>query len=174
MRVLIVDGYNAIHAWSDLRRLIDSHDLEEARRQFIAALADYAGASGVEVTVVFDAHTSSGEPSQETVDGVTVRFGTKTQTADHIIERLAYAACRNGPARDIVVATSDRLQAGLVMNMGVATMSAGALEAEIRSVAKDRSGESRRGGGTTGKFRRVEDQLDPAVRERLERLRRGE
>ena len=175
MRVLIVDGYNTVHAWPSLRSVLGSHGLEEARRRLIAALAEFAASAGVEVTVVFDAPRSTGRPpSEEVVDGVQVRFTGGHDSADNVIERLAYVATRSGPAVDVVVATSDRLQRDMVRAMGVTTMDARTLEAEVRATAEgtDRRADTMR--TQAQHARRVEHHLDPTVLAQLERMRRGQ
>jgi predicted RNA-binding protein with PIN domain len=175
MRVLIVDGYNTVHAWSSLRTVLVSHGLEEARRRLVAALAEFAATSRVDVTVVFDAPRATGRvATEEVVDGVQVRFTGGHDTADHVIERLAYAATRNGPAVDVVVATSDRLQRDMVRAMGVTTMDARTLEAEVRAAAESTQSQVSRRKDEADHARRVEHHLSEDVRERLERIRRGE
>ena len=66
---------------------------------------------------------------------MTVLFGTKRASADHVIERAAYQASQRGEGADVVVATDDRLERDVVGGMGVATMGARALEAEVARVA---------------------------------------
>src|SRR5579884_4129161 len=129
MRALIVDGYNTVHAWPALRRTLESRGLEESRRALIAALAEYSATERVRVTVVFDAPRGAEVSSEEMVDGVLVRFSGGHESADHLIERLAYLATRGGMAEDVVVATSDRLQRDMVRAMGVTTMDTRTLEA---------------------------------------------
>jgi uncharacterized protein len=175
MRVLIVDGYNTVHAWPSLRTVLTSHGLEEARRRLVAALAEFAATNRVEVTVVFDAPRVTGRaPTEEVVDGVQVRFTGGHDTADHVIERLAYLATRSGPATDVVVATSDRLQRDMVRAMGVTTMDARTLEAEVRAAAESTTQRSTAMRDRAHNARRVEHQLSDEVRAQLERMRRGQ
>ena len=115
MQALIVDGYNIIHAWPALHATLRERGLEDARRQLVSMLAEYAAQTGVAVTVVFDAHGRAGAiPSTEKLDGVTVLFGSKRATADHVIERAAYRASQRGEGADVVVATDDRLERDVV------------------------------------------------------------
>lgn len=175
MHTLIVDGYNIIHAWPALHTTLRERGLEDARRQLVSQLAEYAAQTGVGVTVVFDAHARPGAlPSTETFAGVTVLFGSKRATADHVIERVAYRASQRGEGADVVVATDDRLERDVVGAMGVATMSARALEAEVGRVAGSLNTETRRMRDDSRRGTRVEDGLDPEIRRRLERIRRGE
>ena len=135
MQRLIVDGYNVVHAWTSLKRLLSTASLEVARDDLIRRLWVPGIVSGEEVTVVFDAHHSTAmSNSEETVDGVRVVFTRKGHSADHSIERLAYLASQS---RDVItVATSDRFQADLVRGMGGAVISA--LELERRVIDAER------------------------------------
>jgi predicted RNA-binding protein with PIN domain len=174
MRALIVDGYNTVHAWPSLRTVLASRGLEEARRRLIAALAEFAATERVRVTVVFDAPRGAGRrATEETIDGVVVRFSGGHDSADHVIERLAYLATRGGPAADVVVATSDRLQRDMVRAMGVTTMDARTLEAEVRAAADTTTQRATHMRDQAHNARRVEHHLSPDVLKRLEQLRRG-
>jgi len=61
---LLVDGYNVVHAWDDLKTLM-SASLEQARDRLVGRLSVYSHISGWAVTVVFDAHLTSGNTCQE-------------------------------------------------------------------------------------------------------------
>ncbi|HEX6493138.1 MAG TPA: NYN domain-containing protein [Candidatus Dormibacteraeota bacterium] len=173
MRILIVDGYNVIHSWPELRSALDRGGLEESRRLLTAALAEYAAVRGVEVTVVFDGPRTATASPAEVVDGVTVRFGGASGSADHVIERLAYRASQAGRASDVVVATSDRLQRDMVRAMGVPTIDARSLEQEVKGALSELGRDAERGREQARFARRLEEGLDPDVRARLEALRRG-
>jgi predicted RNA-binding protein with PIN domain len=126
---VIVDGYNVIHAWDPLKRLL-SDSLEAARDKLVERLAVYGMVTGSDVTVVFDAHHSAARTnSEELVEGVRVIFTRKGHSADHVIERIAYAAGGAGDA--ITVATSDRTQRDLVRGMGGAVIDARELERRV-------------------------------------------
>jgi len=175
MRTLIVDGYNVIHAWPELKRVLQQETLEKAREQLVRDLAEYASQTGVAVTVVFDAHVrGGGAASRELSDGVTVLFGTKTASADHVIERLAQRAARSGGGDEVTVATNDRLQRAMVGAMGVSSISALGMLEEVRRVRGDVSQTRGRMEEQRQAAQRVEHHLPPDVAARLERLRRGE
>jgi predicted RNA-binding protein with PIN domain len=136
MQRLIVDGYNVIHAWPSLKRLLSTASLEAARDELVQRLSVLGMVSGEEVTVVFDAHHSSAmSNSEETVDGVRVVFTRKGHSADHSIERLAYVASQTGDI--ITVATSDRFQRDLVRGMGGAVISALELERRVNDADQE-------------------------------------
>jgi len=127
---VIVDGYNVIHAWPQLKRLLGDASLEAARDKLIDRLSVFGMVAGADVTVVFDAHHSTARSnSQENVEGVHVLFTRKGHSADHAIERIAYEASQVGDV--ITVATSDRFQRDLVRGMGGAVISAQELERRV-------------------------------------------
>lgn len=120
MERLVVDGYNVIHAWEDLRGLL-SVSLERARERLVERLAILAAIGDAKVTVVFDAHrTASSRNSQEAVDGVRVLYTRRGHTADHEIERQAYLAARAG--EPLIVATSDGFHRDMLRGMGAAVI----------------------------------------------------
>jgi predicted RNA-binding protein with PIN domain len=126
---LIVDGYNVIHAWPPLKRLLGV-SLEAARDKLVERLSVYGLVTETDVTVVFDAHHSSAMANAEQdVEGVHVVFTRKGHSADHVIERLAYTATGGGD--NLTVATSDRFQSDLVRGMGGAVISAPELERQV-------------------------------------------
>jgi predicted RNA-binding protein with PIN domain len=129
MERVIVDGYNVIHAWPPLKRLLDV-SLEVARDKLVERLSVFGMVAGADVTVVFDAHHSAARTSSEAlVEGVHVLFTRKGHSADHAIERIAYEASQSGDV--ITVATSDRFQRDLVRGMGGAVISALELERRV-------------------------------------------
>lgn len=130
MQRLIVDGYNVVHAWTSLKRLLTEASLEAARDRLVERLAVLAMITGESVTVVFDAHHSAAmSNSEQTVDGVRVIFTHRGHSADHVIERIAYEASESGDV--LTVATSDRFQRDLVRGMGGAVISALELERQV-------------------------------------------
>jgi predicted RNA-binding protein with PIN domain len=125
---LVVDGYNVIHGWRDLRSLI-AESLELARERLVSRLAILAQVTGAEVSVVFDAHRRKGpgwlEPaleSESSVDGVRVAFTRRAKSADQVIERMAYEAQERGTP--LLVATSDSLHRAMLRGMGAAVIDA--------------------------------------------------
>lgn len=135
MERLIVDGYNVIHAWPALKSLM-SESLEAARDKLVDRLAVYAQVSGAEVTVVFDAHrTTAMANAEEWNQGVRVIYTRKGHSADHAIERIAYAT--QGDGDPLTVATSDRFQRDLVRGVGGAVISALELERRVVEAEKE-------------------------------------
>ena len=130
MQRLIVDGYNVMHAWTSLQRLMREASLEASRDELVRRMAVLGMVTGEAVTVVFDAHHSKAlASSEDDVDGVRVIFTRRGHSADHAIERIAYRASESGDV--ITVATSDRFQRDLVRGMGGAVISALELERRV-------------------------------------------
>jgi predicted RNA-binding protein with PIN domain len=124
---LVVDGYNVIHAWRDLRSLL-AESLELAREGLVGRLATLAQVTGMEVRVVFDAHRRQGgqhgprTTTETSHDGVRVAFTRQAKSADEVIERMAYEAQERG--EPLIVATSDSLQRTMLRGMGAAVIDA--------------------------------------------------
>jgi predicted RNA-binding protein with PIN domain len=126
---LVVDGYNIIHAWDDLRSLIGV-SLEMARDRLLERLMVFSQVTDTDVVVVFDAQrTAASRPTEEVRDGVRVVFTQRGHTADHAIERLAYQAMRS--QEPMLVATSDRFHRDMLRGMGAAVIDAQELRRQV-------------------------------------------
>ena len=126
----MVDGYNVIHAWPTLKRLLGI-SLEAARDKLIERLSVYGLVTGADVTVVFDSHqkAASRASAEQLVEGVRVIFTRRGHSADQVIERIAYEA--TGAGGVVTVATSDHSQSDMVRGMGGAIISATELERRV-------------------------------------------
>ena len=171
METVIVDGYNVIHAWPELKAELTRGPLEAARRRLIAVLAEYAAVRHVQVTVVFDGPRAATGPEVEVIDGVSVRFSGRSGSADHLIERLAYDAARAGDM--VTVATSDRLQRDIVRAIGGVTTDATSFEQEVRAALAETSEGVTRLREVARLSQRVEDVIPREVAEQLDAIRRG-
>ena len=128
---LLVDGYNVIHAWPELKELAESH-LDAARARLLDALSSYQGVKNWQVIVVFDAYAVSGRREElERYHNIYVVFTKEAQTADQYIEKFAYDHRKE---YDIVVATSDALQQVIIRGAGSQLLSARELKEEIEIV----------------------------------------
>jgi len=128
-QVLLVDGYNMIGAWPELRKLADD-SLEDARDRLLDMLANYRGYSGKAVVVVFDAHQVPGPGSRYRQGGVDVIFTNEKETADEVIERMAGELSGRGTV--IQVATSDSAEQHVAFGRGALRMSARELLIQVR------------------------------------------
>jgi len=132
--VLIVDGYNVIGAWPDLRVLRDDR-LDEARDLLIDAIADYQGYSGVKCIIVFDAYNVPGLGRRYNLRKVEVHYTKEKETADECIERLVKQLTRR--RRQIYVATSDFTEQNVAFGSGALRVSARELLIKVRESQKE-------------------------------------
>ena len=103
--MILIDGYNIIFADSYLKDLF-ARDSGSARDQLIDRLSNYAGYTGFEVTVVFDAYNVPlGDVREEERNGVKVVFTAENEPAD-IRMGLMTGAVKD---RQIYVVSSDSL-----------------------------------------------------------------
>ena len=133
LNILLVDGYNMIGAWSELRELRDTN-FEEARNRLIELMAEYKAAMDMRVIIVFDAHLSPGTEQVYIQKAVEVIYTRKNETADERIEKLSKEL--KGRKTQIYVATSDMTEQNVVFGQGALRKSARELEIELKIVQK--------------------------------------
>ncbi len=133
-QILIVDGYNIIGAWPELRRLRDQ-SLEEARTRLIELLADYQAYKGSRVYLVFDAYNVPGLGATEITGRVSVLYTKENESADECVERLVGEL--SGRRRQIYVATSDSVEQHVSFGKGALRLSARELAVEIELIRKE-------------------------------------
>ena len=131
MDILIVDGYNIIGAWPELREL-KKKDLSAARDRLIEKMAEYQGYSGYRVIVVFDAYGVKGIEKRVKNHNVEVIFTRKNETADERIEKLAISLSNR--RTQIHVATSDYTEQWAIFGQGALRKSARELLNEMNNV----------------------------------------
>ena len=132
---MIVDGYNIIGAWPDLRALKDQDRMDEARDQLIAKMAEYQSFTGMKVIVVFDAYNVPGAGRQQKEYQVEVFFTKKKETADEKIEQLVHEYQEKN--RQIYVATSDYTSQRVIFGQGALRKSARELLHDMESAGKE-------------------------------------
>ena len=126
---IIVDGYNMIFAWEELKELAKD-DISAARDKLISMLSDYAGLRGSEVMLVFDGYKVKENPGMGTNEaGIRVAYTKEGETADAYIERLVREIGKNYSVR---VASSDGMIQLFALRLGLLRMSAPELLAEVR------------------------------------------
>ena len=128
-RYLLVDGYNIIFAWEELRELAE-RNVDGARGLLQDILCNYQGTAGCQVIVVFDAYRVQGHET-EVLDyhNIHVVYTKEAETADQYIEKFTH---ENGAKYDITVATSDGLEQIIIRGQGCRLLSARDLKEEIR------------------------------------------
>ena len=125
---LLVDGYNIIFAWDELKA-VAAQDIDAAREMLVSILSNYQGFRKCVVILVFDAYKVKGNPgSVQTVNGIKVVYTREAETADTYIERATYELRRE---RRVRVATSDSMEQVIILGHGAMRVSARTFHAEI-------------------------------------------
>lgn len=85
--ITIIDGYNIINAWPELKDISKS-SLEDARGALIDQMAEYKSLFGEELIIVFDAYNLD-RPVETTEEkyGIKIVYTKRFQTADTYIEK---------------------------------------------------------------------------------------
>jgi small GTP-binding protein len=130
---LIVDGYNMIYDWPDLKA-IARHDLFGAREELIHILLNYCGYKGYELILVFDGYKNrENVPGNMVGKNSTIVYTRYGQSADAYIEKKV-AEIKND--YHILVATSDGLIQNSILSHGATRLSARELEGKVRQISK--------------------------------------
>ena len=131
---LLVDGYNIIFAWEDLKEL-SRINIDSARDALKDVLSDYQGYKGCHLLLVFDAYKVKGNAGKrETFHNIEVVYTKQDETADAFIEKTVFGI------RDrykVTVATSDGLEQQTVMSLGALRMSARELKEHIEMTKRN-------------------------------------
>ena len=169
-RILIVDGYNVINVRKPVR---ESLVLEEERRRLTDRLHDYAGWSGQQIILVYDAWLSDRmQRSIENRGPLQVVFTMKGETADCYIERLCDELEDDISLRraEVRVATSDMIEQTIAFGRGAVRLSSRELLLEMDMASQARGPEA----SSAGKRKTtVADRLPEDIRLKLEQMRRG-
>ncbi|WP_409303720.1 NYN domain-containing protein [Peribacillus sp. SCS-155] len=131
MNILLVDGYNIIGAWPELRELKE-RDLSAARDRLIEKMAEYQAYTGFRVIIVFDAHFVQGIARKYKNYKVEIIFTRENETADERIEKMAIEL--NNIKTQIHVATSDFTEQWVIFGQGALRKSARELLNEMNHI----------------------------------------
>lgn len=112
---LLVDGYNVIFAWEQLKAMAESN-LDAARFKLQEILSDYQGYTKETVIIVFDGYKVKENPgSVSKYHNIFIVFTKEAETADQYIERVCGEYVKEGLVR---VVTSDALEQVIIMAKG--------------------------------------------------------
>lgn len=128
---LLVDGYNVIFAWPELKELAEE-SMDASRNSLLDSFSKYQSLQKCNIIVVFDAYRVQ-RHREEIIKyhNINVVYTKEAQTADLYIEKFAYD---NKKRYDITVATSDALEQIIIRGTGSAVISARELKLEIERV----------------------------------------
>lgn len=129
---VLVDGYNVIHTWQELKELA-ADNLEAARGRLSDMMVNYAGFEGCELILVFDAYrVKGGSGSVQKYQNIYIVYTKEAQTADAYIERTTHEMLKKDTSR-VTVVSSDGLIQMIVAGEGAARVSSREFEEMVRS-----------------------------------------
>ena len=156
---LLVDGYNIIFAWEELKKVAQDN-LDTARQLLMNLLSNYQGYRQCEVILVFDAYKVPGNPGEVSrFHNIYVVYTKEAETADAYIEKATYEI---GKRHKVRVATSDNLEQLIILGHGAIRVSADLFRAEVEQVGEQISTILTKA-ARSGKNLAVKDALDRAM-----------
>lgn len=168
-KILIVDGYNVINAWSVLKKLGED-DLESARNKLVAYVMEYSKIKGYEAHVVFDAYNVKGVDEKiEHHHDVTVVFTKENQTADTYIEKFISGLSKYD---EVYVAISDYAEQQIILGKGCSRIPARELIGDLSSAKEELRRDNHSRIKKYNNMNRLENKISPDVFSRLEEIRR--
>lgn len=166
---LLVDGYNIIFAWEDLKELA-AVNIDGAREKLMDILCNYQGFKKSTLILVFDAYKVKGNPgSVETYHNIHVVYTKEAETADQYIEKTVHEI---GRKYRVTVATSDQLEQVIILGQGGQRMSARELLEDVIEVSHQIRETARQKSSSEKNY--LFDHLDEETATRMERIRLGE
>lgn len=167
-KYLIVDGYNIINAWEELKKVADV-DFEGAREKLISSVLEYGELKGFKSYVVFDAYKVKGLSEKiEERKHITVVYTKQNQTADSYIEKFISGLSKYD---EVSVATSDFAEQQIVLGKGGRRISAREFINDLK--AEKKKIKTRNKKNTKVHRNKIEDTLDDNTYEKLEKIRRS-
>ncbi|GFH91022.1 tetracycline resistance protein TetO [Lachnospiraceae bacterium] len=165
-RYLLVDGYNIIFAWDELKELAKV-SIDGARGRLMDILCNYQGIRKCHLILVFDAYRVQGHDT-EIFDfhNIHVVYTKEAETADQYIEKFAY---EHGNKDEVTVATSDGLEQIIIRGKGCALFSARELKEEIERASEEI--QRAYGDKTLEERNYLLDGVDDEIKKELENLR---
>ena len=166
-KYLIVDGYNIINAWEELRE-ISITDLDHSREKLIDRIIEYSEYTGRKGIVVFDAYNvKNSKENTERRKNVIIIYTKEHQTADSYIEWFMSTLSKYD---DVKVATNDYAEQQIVLGKGATRISSRELKIELDRIKSKIKEENK-----SKKIQRnwLEERLDTDTLSKLENIRRN-
>ncbi len=165
---LLVDGYNMIFAWEELKELAEEN-IDSARSRLMDIMCNYQGFKNCHLILVFDAYKVIGFPGEmQNYHNIHVVYTKEAETADQYIEKLAY---KIGNKYHVTVATSDNLIQLIIMGQGCKRMSATELKEEIEEINQQIRKEYLEQPKKNKRY--LFDEMEPKLKEEMEAIRLG-
>lgn len=165
---LLVDGYNIIFSWEELRELSEK-DIGAARGKLADILSNYQGYRKCTLILVYDAYKVEGNPGEVMkYHNIYIVYTKEAETADQYIEKTVRRIAKDAA---VTVATSDGLEQVIILGQGANRMSALGLKEEIERTLAEVRGEHLGKKGSVGNY--LFDYLDEETAEEMEKVRLG-
>lgn len=165
---LLVDGYNIIFSWKELKELSE-RDIGAARGKLADILSNYQGFRKCTLILVYDAYKVEGNPGEVLkYHNIYIVYTKEAETADQYIEKTVRRIAKNA---DVTVATSDGLEQVIIMGQGAHRMSAPGLKEEVELALKELRGEHL--GRQVNLKNYLLDYLDEETAKQMEEIRLG-
>ena len=165
---LLVDGYNIIFSWEELRELSEK-DIGAARGKLADILGNYQGYRKCTLILVYDAYKVEGNPGEVMkYHNIYIVYTKEAETADQYIEKTVRRIAKDAA---VTVATSDGLEQVIILGQGANRMSAPGLKEEIERTLAEVRGEHLGKKGSVGNY--LFDYLDEETAEEMEKVRLG-
>lgn len=165
---LLVDGYNIIFSWEELRELSEK-DIGAARGKLADILSNYQGYRKCTLILVYDAYKVEGNPGEVMkYHNIYIVYTKEAETADQYIEKTVRRIAKDAA---VTVATSDGLEQVIILGQGANRMSAPGLKEEIERTLAEVRGEPLGKKGSVGNY--LFDYLDEETAEEMEKVRLG-
>lgn len=165
---LLVDGYNIIFSWEELKELSE-RDIGAARGKLADILSNYQGFRKCTLILVYDAYKVEGNPGEVMkYHNIYIVYTKEAETADQYIEKTVRRIAKNA---DVTVATSDGLEQVIIMGQEAHRMSALGLKEEVELALKELRGEHL--GRQVNLKNYLLDYLDEETAKQMEEIRLG-
>ncbi|HIX06490.1 MAG TPA: TetM/TetW/TetO/TetS family tetracycline resistance ribosomal protection protein [Candidatus Fournierella pullicola] len=134
---LLVDGYNVIFDWPDLKALA-AQDLSTAREALIQILCNYQGYHQCTLIVVFDAYrVTGGAGGVQREGGVWAVYTKEAETADAYIEKVTYELGKLEKERRVRAVTSDGAEQLILLGHGTLRVSSRMFRREMEATERE-------------------------------------
>ena len=165
---LLVDGYNVIFAWEELKELAKGN-IEAARGRLLDILCNYQGFRKCVVIAVFDAYKVEGDVLEiQKYHNIHVVYTKEAETADQYIEKVVHEI---GKKYHVTVVTSDGVEQVVTQGQGGKLISAREFWEEVEIVRREieEAYEEKKESGRSYLF----DSVDEELAREMEEVRLG-
>ena len=165
---LLVDGYNVIFAWEELKDLARIN-IDSARHKLMDILCNYQGYRGCQVILVFDAYQVEGDVMEiSRYHNIHVVFTKEAETADQYIEKVVHEI---GRKYHVTVVTSDGTEQVVTLGQGGRLKSAREFREDVRIMEQElRTVYLEKGGGSRNY---LFNHMEQEMAEQMEEIRLG-